>query len=76
MHKLGEERQRMHRLTLEMNDEAYALLEDLRKQTGKTRAELIRQGIVLRHFAQNVKQEGKALCVANGGGIEKEVLLL
>lgn len=65
----------MPRLTLELNEEAYTLLEEMRRNTGKTKAELIRQGIVLRHFAEEQRHNGRSLCISNGGSIEKEILL-
>ena len=42
----------MPRMTIELNDKAYQMLEELQHKTGKSKAELLRQGLILRDYAE------------------------
>lgn len=65
----------MPRMTIELNDNAYQMLEELQHKTGKSKAELLRQGLILRDYAERQKEEGKALGVIRNGEVEQEIIL-
>ena len=66
----------MKKLTVEFNDELDKILEDLKAKTGKSRAEILRQGIILRDYYERQKREGKKITITNKDDkIEKEIVL-
>lgn len=65
----------MHRMTIEFNDQAYNLLGDLSGMTGKTKVDLLRQGLILRHYFEVQNQEGNSIALVNGGKIKQEIIL-
>ena len=65
----------MKKLTVEFNGKVEAILERLKKETGKSRAEILRQGLILRDYFQKQSKNGKHISVTSGNKIEKEVIL-
>ncbi len=64
-----------HSLNLEFNEEAYGILEELSSSLGKSKAETLRQALILRHFVEKQKQEGNALGIIRDNRVEKEIIL-
>lgn len=52
---------RKTRMTLELDAEAYETLEQLSRETGRSKGEILRQGLSLRQHGQQ--------CVAKGGSL-------
>lgn len=66
----------MYRINVTVNNEGEELIEKLAKKTNKSKAELIRQGIILRDYYEKQKEKGKHICVATKDDkVEKEILL-
>lgn len=64
------------RLTLELSEDAYEVLEGLAKKTKKTQAAILREGLGLRQFAQQLESQGKSLAsVTEDDEIDTKVLL-
>jgi len=66
----------MYRINVTLNDEGEKLIEKLAKKTKKSKAELVRQGIILRDYYEKQKEKGKQICVADKDDkVEKEIIL-
>jgi len=65
----------MPRMIIELNDKAYQMLEALQQKTGKSKAELLRQGLILRDYAERQREEGKILGIIKDGEVEQEIIL-
>lgn len=64
------------RMNITFNDEAYNVLEELQKKTGKTKSDLLRTALALLDYAQENKEKGKKLFVADKDDkFQKEILL-
>ena len=66
---------KMHRLTLEFNDYGYEILEELSQLLGKTKAEVLRQGLALRKLAEDQRQRGNSLGAVQDGRVVSEIIL-
>ena len=66
----------MVKFTFEMNDEMAKLIKKLAKAQGATsKAEVFRRAIALLKVAQEAKDQGKTLCVADKGKVEKQLVM-
>lgn len=66
----------MSTLAVEFKGKAEKLLNKLVKETGQTKANLLRQGIVLRDYFEKQTQQGKHISVTDKNGkVEKEIVL-
>ncbi|MCU0548896.1 MAG: hypothetical protein MUC48_06065 [Leptolyngbya sp. Prado105] len=63
------------RLNLDLSQEAYDLLQDLARDTGKNMAEILRTGLALYGIANEEKTIGRRLGVVEGERVIKEILL-
>ena len=67
-----------NKLNLELSDEAYATLQELQVQLGKSsKAEVLRTGLRLLKFIGNEQRNGhnKGLAIVENGRIDKEILI-
>lgn len=63
------------RMNITFNDKAYNILEELQKKTGKTKSDLLRTALALLDYAQENKEAGKKLFLADKNDkIQKEIL--
>lgn len=63
-------------LAVEFKGKADTLLNKLVKQTGQTKANLVRQGIILRDYFEKQIRQGKHVSVVDDNGkVEKEIVL-
>ena len=65
----------MKRLTLELTDEAYQVLETLKQNTHKSKANLLRTGLGLMNYAEEAKRNKKSIAVIKEDKIEKEIII-
>ena len=65
----------MKKLTVEFNGKVEEILEKLKKETGKSRSEILRQGLILRDYFQKQTKNGKHISVTADDKIEKEIVL-
>jgi predicted DNA-binding protein len=66
----------MQRLTVELSEEAYQLLDDLAKKTHKAKADILREGLGLRQYAQQLEEKNmKLAAVTEDGAVDTKILL-
>lgn len=66
----------MYRINVTLNDEGEKIIERLVKKTKRSRADIVRQGIILRDYYEKQKEKGKHICVATKDDkVEKEIIL-
>jgi alanine racemase len=63
------------RLNLDLSPEAYELLQKLSDEAGKNMADVLRTGLALYGLAQEEKQKGRSLAIAQDDRVVKEILI-
>lgn len=66
---------KMTRLTITFNDAAYAMLENLHKETHKTKAEVLRTALTLLDYVEEKKKDKEILALVKDGEIKQEILI-
>jgi len=67
---------RVTRLTLELSDRAATALEELARGAGRSPAEILGEGLVLRKLAANVEAERGRLAIVDGDGAVRERIVV
>jgi len=62
------------RLNLELSEETYNKILALADKNDTTMTDIIRQGVVLRNFAEETKDDNKELAVIKDGQIEAKLI--
>jgi len=62
------------RLNLELSEETYNKISALAVKNGTTMTDIIKQGVVLRSFAEETKDDNKELAVINNDQIEARLI--
>jgi len=64
------------RMNITFNEKAYSILEYLSKETGKTKAEVIRTALAILNYAEKRKQTDKEdLALVKGNRIVQKILI-
>lgn len=64
------------RLTIELSDDAFQVLDDLAKRAGKSRVDILRESLGLRRYAQDLDKEGKTLvAITADGKVDSKIVL-
>lgn len=64
------------RMTLTFNEKAYKMLEELTKETGKSKAEVIRTALSVLNYAEHMKKENNEdLALVSGDQIVQKILI-
>ena len=65
----------MTKVTIQMNSKLSSALDELAKEQGTTKADVIRKGITLMKLIDEQSAEGYRLGFSKNGGLEREVLI-
>lgn len=65
-----------NRLSVTFSESAYRILENLQKDTGKSKAEILRLSLALLSYAEDKKKNsGESLAIVKDGHIKQEIII-